>query len=54
MLFAKSMEIQSFLQEEWKKTIMERTYLAVVEGVFENDGGTVTSYLSESKALIVY
>ena len=54
MLFAKSLEIQSILQEDWKKTIMERTYLAVVEGVFEKQEGTVTSYLRESKALIVY
>jgi 23S rRNA pseudouridine1911/1915/1917 synthase len=54
MLFAKNLEIQSMLQEEWKKTIMERTYLAVVEGVLENDHGTITSWLRESKALIVY
>jgi 23S rRNA pseudouridine1911/1915/1917 synthase len=54
MLFAKSQEIQYLLQEEWKKTILERTYLAVVEGTFERDHGTITSWLRESKALIVY
>jgi len=54
MLFAKSQEIQSLLQEEWKKTIMERTYVAVVEGQFEKEAGTITSWLRESKALIVY
>lgn len=54
MLFAKSQKIQSVLQEDWKKTIMERTYLAVVEGAFEKLEGSVTSYLRESKALIVY
>jgi len=54
MLFAKSQEIQSLLQEEWKNTIMERTYTAVVEGTFEKDHGTVTSWLRESKALIIY
>jgi 23S rRNA pseudouridine1911/1915/1917 synthase len=54
MLFAKSQEIQFLLQEEWKNTILERTYLAVVEGVFEKNHGTITSWLRESKALIVY
>jgi 23S rRNA pseudouridine1911/1915/1917 synthase len=54
MLFAKSQEIQSMLQEEWKKTIMERTYLVVVEGALEKEQATITSYLRESKALIVY
>jgi 23S rRNA pseudouridine1911/1915/1917 synthase len=54
MLFAKNQEIQFQLQEEWKTTIMERTYLAVVEGSFEVDHGTITSFLRESKALIVY
>ncbi len=54
MLFAKSQEIQFLLQEEWKKTIMERTYIAVVEGTLDKDHGTITSWLRESKALIVY
>jgi 23S rRNA pseudouridine1911/1915/1917 synthase len=54
MLFAKNQEIQALLQEEWKKTIMERTYLAVVEGHLEQEQGTITSWLRESKALIVY
>lgn len=54
MLFAKSQDIQFLLQEEWKKTIMERTYIAVVEGSFVQDHGTITSWLRESKALIVY
>jgi 23S rRNA pseudouridine1911/1915/1917 synthase len=54
MLFAKNQEIQFLLQEEWKKTIMERIYLAVAEGSFDKDHGTITSWLRESKALIVY
>ena len=54
MLFAKNQEIQFLLQEEWKKTIMERTYIAVVEGNLDKEHGTITSWLRESKALIVY
>jgi 23S rRNA pseudouridine1911/1915/1917 synthase len=42
------------LQEDWNETILERTYIAVVEGSVEKDKGVIVSYLRESKALIVY
>lgn len=54
MIFAKSKEVQSKLQSNLKDVISERTYLAVVEGIPEEPRGTITSYLHESKALIVY
>ncbi|MFC0186130.1 23S rRNA pseudouridine1911/1915/1917 synthase [Pseudarcicella hirudinis] len=54
MMFAKSEKIQKLLQESWTATIMERTYLAVIEGTPEEKEGTITSYLQESKALVVY
>lgn len=54
MIFAKSENIQAKLQENWNSTILERTYVAVVEGTFEKDKGVIESYLRESKALIVY
>ncbi len=54
MIFAKSEEIQAKLQERWNDTIIERTYVAVVEGPIEEKKGTIISYLHESKALIVY
>lgn len=54
MMFAKSKAMQELLQESWKQTVMERSYLAVVEGRLEPPEGTVSSYLFESKALIVY
>ena len=47
MLFAKSEEVKNKLQEKWNETIIERTYLAVVEGPVEKQEGTITSYLSE-------
>lgn len=49
MLFAKSEEVKNKLQEKWNETIVERTYLAVVEGKVEKTEGTVTSFLSEDK-----
>lgn len=54
MIFAKNENIQTLLQEDWNETILERTYVAVVEGSVEKDKGVIVSYLRESKALIVY
>lgn len=54
MVYAKSEEIQGLLQKDWNDTILERTYLAVVEGAIDRPKGTIVSYLRESKALIVY
>lgn len=54
MMFAKSEKVQKLMQSTWNDTISERTYLALVEGVPVKPDGTITSYLTESKALIVY
>ncbi len=54
MIFAKSEKVQELLQETWRDSIIERTYIAVAEGVIENEKGTITSYLKESKALKVH
>jgi 23S rRNA pseudouridine1911/1915/1917 synthase len=54
MRFAKSEGIKRTLQETWHTTITERTYVAVIEGAAEEPEGVITSYLRESKALIVY
>jgi 23S rRNA pseudouridine1911/1915/1917 synthase len=54
MMFARSSNVQELLQEAWNMNVTERTYLAIVEGAVENDKGTISSYLRESKAFIVY
>ncbi len=54
MLFAKSREVQEILQTEWKQTIVERTYYAVVEGIPEKKNGTIASWLNENKAFKVF
>ena len=54
MMFAKSEKVQQILQTNWHDIVTERTYLAVVEGKPEKAEGTITSYLRESKAFIVY
>lgn len=54
LLFAKSKTIQQKLQENWSSTVIDRTYIAVVEGSVEKDSGTVESWLRESTAFKVH
>jgi tRNA pseudouridine32 synthase/23S rRNA pseudouridine746 synthase/23S rRNA pseudouridine1911/1915/1917 synthase len=46
------MEAKLRLQGRWEET--EKKYLAVVHGRCENREGTITTYLAENKAHIVY
>lgn len=54
MLFAKSKKVQEILQKDWNDSIVERSYLAVVEGTVEKTEGTIISWLKENKALVMY
>lgn len=50
MMFAKSVEVRQFLQENWRDVITERKYIAVTEGVFNERVGIITSYLHENQS----
>lgn len=54
LLFARNETIKHRIQETWEQTIIQRTYVAVVEGEVTPEEGTITSWLAESKALKVY
>jgi len=54
MMFAKSKKIQEVLQKDWNDSIIDRSYVVIVEGIVENEEGTVTSWLKENKALIMF
>lgn len=54
MLFAKSEVVKHHLQETWNDTIIERSYIAVVEGAVEKSEGVITSYLVEGKTFKVH
>ena len=54
MMFAKNEKTKSLLQDNWHDLVTERAYLAVIPGKPEPWSGSITSYLYESKALIVY
>jgi len=54
LMFARSENVKQQIQTTWNATISQRTYVGVVEGEVTPPGGTITSWLTESKALIVY
>jgi len=54
LMFAKNESVKHEIQKTWNTTIAERTYVGVVEGQTKKTRGTITSWLSESKAFIVY
>lgn len=52
LIFAKSEPAKIFLQEHWQET--EKRYLTVVHGQVLPKTGTISSYLAESGAFMVY
>lgn len=54
MMFAKSQQVQEDMQRSWSQCVQERTYIAVVEGTFEEPEGKMSSYLNENSAFNVY
>lgn len=54
MMFAKSKRVQEIMQKDWNESIIDRSYIAVVEGVVEKNEGTISSWLKENKALVMY
>lgn len=54
MIFAKTEEMQQILQTNWQKMVLERTYVAVVEGKVEKNSDTIISYLKENSAFVTF
>lgn len=48
MMYAKSARTQQALTANWRKTIIDRRYVAVVEGEMEQDAGSVKSWLKDT------
>lgn len=48
MMYAKSVKVQHLLTSDWRKTIIDRRYVAVVEGALEQESGQVKSWLTEN------
>ena len=54
MLFAKNEWTKHSLQEAWKEILVDRAYIAVVEGRVKEDEGTIKSWLKETKTMLMY
>lgn len=54
MLFAKNPEAQDAMQHNWKNMVLNRTYVAVLEGNLREDEGVVKSWLGETSQFEVY
>lgn len=52
LVFAKTLEAKNYLQDHWDE--VEKTYLAVAHGLFAEPEGTISSYLTENRAQVVY
>ena len=51
MMYAKSTEVQQMLTADWHKTIIDRRYVAVVEGTMEKSEGHVESWLKDTPSM---
>jgi len=54
MMFAKSERAHDVLRHNWNNIILERQYVAVLEGYLEQDKGYVKSRLAENSQFVVY
>jgi len=54
MMFARSPEAKEAMQHNWNNMVLERNYLAVLEGVLEEDSGVIRSHLDENSRFEVY
>jgi 23S rRNA pseudouridine1911/1915/1917 synthase len=54
MMFAKTADIQEIMQKNWDNLIQARSYTAVIEGHLSPAKGTVVSWLTEDKNLVMH
>lgn len=54
MLFAKNEWAKHSLQGAWKEILVDRAYIAVVQGRVKEEQGTIKSWLKETKTRLMY
>ncbi|MCM1020758.1 MAG: RluA family pseudouridine synthase [Muribaculum sp.] len=54
MMLAKNVEAKDTMQHNWNNMVLQRKYIAVVEGYIDDDQGEVRSYLAETSQHEVY
>lgn len=53
LVFARNAELQEIFQRNWDNLVKEYAYTAIVEGEMENEQGTIVSWLTENKNLVM-
>ncbi|MEZ3550322.1 MAG: RluA family pseudouridine synthase [Muribaculaceae bacterium] len=54
MMFAKSQEAQENLRHNWNNMVLDRLYVALLEGYVKEDKGFIKSRLTENSQFVVY
>lgn len=54
VIFAKSKRIKKLYQDNWNQIVINRIYIAIVEGSLKEKKGTIQTYLKENKEGYVY
>lgn len=54
MMFAKTEAVKDSLQDSWKDSVVERSYVVVVEGTLTQETGTIKTWMKESKTRTMY
>ncbi|MEG0327162.1 MAG: RluA family pseudouridine synthase [Erysipelothrix sp.] len=54
LMFAKSEAVKNLYQKDWNNLVLDRTYVAIVEGSVKKEEDTVKSFLRENKTTHMY
>lgn len=54
MLFAKDKKIALKFEENWKETVYDRRYVALVHGEMRKENGTISSWLKDNSQFVTY
>lgn len=54
MMFAKNIQAKETMQHNWNNMVLERKYVAIIEGRLDNKEGEIRSYLAENSVHEVY
>ena len=49
LVFAKSPALQEYMRTYWKELVKQRTYIALAEGIFDKQEGTIKTWFTEDK-----
>lgn len=54
LVYAKTIEAERILEDNWREIVTDRRYVALVSGVMEQDEGTIESFLKDNAAYVTY